>query len=467
VDATALCTAFARELADLLSADGGAAALAAKTGLDDSTVQQMTVGESLDLFSWEMVSACATAAAASQESIVQLRELWMKAESARWAERGPGLLREIARQTEQARRQRRYHDKALSRRLFSEFRPSVPWRKTPGSGHADGRRQLEPWSCAQLLNKRRIPDPGHAMSLAEFYELLRQLHQWAGRPSYNEIEQRSWGVLSRTTAGYVLGGARWLQPQVRDLDNVRWLATVFGLPQTEVERWAKAYNRARELPPNAVPRVGAQEAVTDRPSGTRRLSLDPLAGTDQRAEQSPQTPGLVSLEPSHAGPVVKITARLRRWRITALCFAASTAVLGMAVALMAVALMAAAGNPSRTQSLQFPEKSRLFPGKPVRIPLKLAAGDWSLALHFRLESTEVASACVNDAQLSYVVEKGNGVDIASGRVTRGKSDSWTPAIRLDRLDTMDSPQVTVSVSVPSYDTGCGYTIDLSGSIIRG
>jgi hypothetical protein len=128
--------------------------------------------------------------------------------------------------------------------------------------------------------------------------------------------------------------------------------------------------------------------------------------------------------------------------------------------------MAAADGPPQAQSLQFPEKSRLLPGEPVRIPLKLSAGDWILALHFRLESTEVASACVNDAQLSYVVEKANGIDLASGRMTKGKGDSWTPEIRLDRLGAGDSPQVVVSVSVPRYDTGCGFTIDLSGSIIR-
>jgi len=75
-------------------------------------------------------------------------------------------------------------------------------------------------------------------------------------------------------------------------------------------------------------------------------------------------------------------------------------------------------------------------------------------------------SCVNDAQLSYVVEKTKGVKIASGKMTKGESDSWTPAIRLNRLGTPDSPQVAVSVSAPSYDTGCGFTIDLSGSIIR-
>jgi hypothetical protein len=422
VDATAACGAFIRELERRL-ANAGAAGLAAKTGLHESIVREMTEGNSQDLFSWEMVSTCVTAADVPQEAVVRLRELWVLAEAAQWAERGPELLREIERQAEQARRQRPYHEKALSRRLFSEYRPSAPWRKTSSSGYPHGRWRFESWSSAQLLINQGIPDPDRAMSLSEFYTLLRQLHLWAGRPSYTEIEQRSWGSLSRTTAGTVLGEARALYRRVRDHDNVRYLATVFGLPGTEAERWVTAYTRVRE--------------------------------------QSPKTQGLLSFAPAQAVPAVKTTARLRRWRTTALCFAASTAALGLVIA-----LMVAAGNPPEAQNLQFPNKPRLFPGKPVRISLRVPAGDWSLALHFRLESTEVASACVNDAQLSYVVEKPDGRNLAAGRTTRGKSDSWLPAVRLGRRGAPDSPQVAVSVSVPNYDAGCGFTIDLSGSIIR-
>jgi hypothetical protein len=191
------------------------------------------------------------------------------------------------------------------------------------------------------------------------------------------------------------------------------------------------------------------------------LSSDPPPSTGSRTGRSPRFRGLSSAEPSPPPPVVKLRARLRRWRIAALCFAISTAALGLALALTVTA-----GNPPETQRLQFPEKSRLFPGKPVRIPLELPEGDWSLALHFRLESTEVASACVHDAQLSYVIEKTGGADIAARRLAKGKSVALTPAIGLDRLGPMDSPQVAVSVSVPRYDTGCGFTIDLSGSIIQ-
>jgi hypothetical protein len=392
---------------------------------------------------------------------VQLHELWVKAESALWAEREPKLLREIEQQAEQARRQRPYDDKTFNRTLFSDYRPSAPWRKAPGPAHLHGRWRFEPWSNTQLLNDQRMPNPNRAMSLSEFYELLRQLYLWAGRPSYTEIEQRSWGALSRTTAGTVLGAARALQRQVRDQDNVRYLATVFGLPQTEVERWTKAYNKVRELSPNPIPHLVEQEAVAGRPHGTLELSLDPLSSTEFRTEKSPKPHSLPSIEPSQSLPAVKIAARLRHWRITALCCAASTVALSMALA-----LMVAADNSPRAQNLQFPEKSRLFPGKPARIPLKLSAGDWSLALRFRLESTEVASACVNDAQLSYVVEKTNGANIASGRMPKGKTDSGTPEIRLNRLGALDSPQVVASVSVPGYDIGCGFTIDLSGSIIR-
>ena len=460
MDATASYSVFTRELVDRLSSEG-AAELAAKTGLHESIVREMSAGKSQDLFSWEIVSACATAAGHPREAIVQLRELWVKAESAQWAVRGPKLLRGIELQARQARRQRPYDDKALSRLLFGEYRPSVPWRKTPASGNPHGPWRLESWSSTQLISDQRIPDPNRAMSLSEFYELLRQLYLWAGRPSYNEIEQRSWGVLSRTTAGNVLGAARPLQRQVRDHDNVRYLATVFGLPPTEVERWTKAYNRVRELPPKPATTFGRRDATRDRPHGTGKLSLDPLSSAEPRTGQSPKSHDLLSLKPSQPVPDVKIIARLRRWRITALCFAMSTAVLGTAIA-----VMAAAGDPPEAQNLQFPTKHRLSPGRPAHIPLQLPAGNWSLTLHFRLESTEVASACVNDAQLSYVVEKTNGIDIAAGRITKGKSDSWVPAIRLNRSDILGTPQVTVSVSVPSYDIGCAFTIDLSGSIIR-
>ncbi|HEU5161274.1 MAG TPA: hypothetical protein VFU43_30055 [Streptosporangiaceae bacterium] len=437
-------SAFARELARLL-AGVDAAELAGTSGLPESIVREMSAGKSRGLSAWEVVSTCAMAAEPPREAMFQLRELWAKAESAEWAERGPELLREIERQALRARRQRPYDEKALSRRLFEKYRPSAPWRKTLGSGHSHGPWRFEPWSSAQVLNKQKIPDPDRAMSLSEFYELLRQLHQWAGRPSLAEIEQRSWGALSRTTAGYVLGAARALQPHVRDHDYVRYLATVFGLPPSEVERWINAYIRVRELPPNPLPGLVERETILQ---GTPESSSP---GPPPAAEEPPGPPSPEAPQVTPARPL--------RWRVMALCFAASTAALGMALALTVTA-----DDPPATHILQFPERPRLLPGKPIRIPLKLPAGDWSLHLHFRLESTVVASPCVHDAQLTYVVEKANGVDIASGRTTQGKPDSTAPAIRLD--GSVGPPYVVISVSVPSHDIGCGYTIDLSGSTIR-
>jgi hypothetical protein len=451
MDARALRGTFTSELADRLAGEG-AAELAAKTGLHESIVQEMTAGTSQVLLSWEIVSACATAAKLGQEAIVQLREQWVQAESAEWAELGPKLLREIEQRAIQARRQR-LHDKALTRRLFEEYRPDAPWRKTPGSGHPYGQWRLEPWSSTQLLNKQRMPNPNRAASLSEFYELLRQLHQWAGRPAYAEIEQRSWGALSRTTAGNVLGMSRSLQPHVRDHEKVRYLAIVFGLPQTEVERWTNAYIKVRELPPDPVPRVVEQEAIAGRPHGTPELPVDAPSGGEFRAEQSPEAP--------QATLIARMRARLRRWRITALCLAASTTALSIVLTLLVTA-----DDPPAAQNLQFPEKLPLSPERPVRIPLSLSAGDWSLTLRFRLESTEVASACVHDALLGYVVEKTNGVTIASGTTAKGKPDSSAREIRLELSNATDSPQVVVSVNVPSYDVGCGFTIDLSGSIIQ-
>jgi hypothetical protein len=455
MDARALRSTFTGELADQL-AGAGAAELAAKTGLHESIVQEMTLGTSQGLLSWEIVSACVATAELGQETVVQLRELWVKTESAEWAARGPKLLREIERRTLQARRQRTPDDKLLTRRLFDEYRPTAPWRKTPGSGHPHGQWRFEPWSSTQLLNKQRIPipDPDRAMSLSEFYDLLKQLHQWAGRPPYAEIGQRSWGALSRTTVGNMLGASRAMHAHVRDHDYLRYMATVFGLPQTEVERWINAYSRLRELAPDPVPPVVEQKAVAGRPSGsTPELPVDLPSGRGFRTEQSPEAP--------QPDPIARTMARLRRWRITALCFAVSTIALSIALA-----LVMPAGDPPAAQSLRLLEKLRLSPEKPVRIPLRLSAGDWSLVLRFRLESTEVASPCVHDAQLSYVVEKANGVDIASEKMAKGSPDSSTRAIRLDLLSERDSPRVVVSVSVPSYDIGCGFTIDLSGSIIQ-
>jgi hypothetical protein len=455
MDARALRSTFTSELADRL-AGAGAAELAARTGLHASIVQEMTAGTSQGLLSWEVVSACVTAAELDQETIVQLRELWVQAESAEWAERGPRLLREIERQTIQARRQRAHGDKDLTRGLFDEYRPDAPWRKASGSGHPHGQWRFEPWSRTQLLTKQRMPDPDRAMSLSEFYELLKQLRQWAGQPTLAEIEQRSWGALRRTTAGDVLGVSRALHRHVRDNDNVCYMATVFGLPQTEVARWVNAYTRLREFAPEPTSHGAEQKAIAGRSPGATELPEDTLSGKELRAEPSPEAPLATT-----AAPSARIMARLRRWRITALCLAATATALTSALT-----LMVAADDPRAAQNLQFPEKLRLSPEKPVRIPLRLSTGDWSLTLRFRLESTAVASACVHDAQLSYVVEKANGVDIASGKPAKGKPDSSARAIRLDLMSALDSPQVVVSVSVPSQGIGCGFTIDLSGSTIQ-
>jgi hypothetical protein len=187
VDAAGLCGAFARELADRLASED-AAGLAAKTGLNESTTWEIVAGNSPDLLSWETVGTCVAAAELAHDAVARLRDRWVTAESVQWAERGPQLLHDIERQTQRARRQRSYDDKALSRELFSEYRPSAPWRKTPGSGHQQGPWRFEPWSSTRLLNDQPIPDPDRATSLSGFYLLLRQLYLWAGRPSYTEIE---------------------------------------------------------------------------------------------------------------------------------------------------------------------------------------------------------------------------------------------------------------------------------------
>ena len=97
------------------------------------------------------------------------------------------------------------------------------------------------------------PDPGMAITPAQFIDLMKQLRAWAGAPSLAVLNQRS--------GGYLLPPSTVSETLRRDrlprLELVSAFARACGLPDEHVERWEQSWAslRSRELIPGT---AGAQ-----------------------------------------------------------------------------------------------------------------------------------------------------------------------------------------------------------------
>ncbi|WP_214111105.1 hypothetical protein [Acrocarpospora catenulata] len=436
--AAALSASFAREMTDRLAARTPDE-LAERTGLQVATVVGLSAGE---LFSWEVVSACLSAADTPPAAMVALRNRWVQVEAAWWAEREPQLLKKIESELERAKAKAgrgAFDKKAFDRKVFEAHRPQAPWRKMlgPSAGYVR-------WGMTDLADDRRLPDPAASTSVKQFYEKLKQLHLWAGSPSANEIEYRSWGALSHSTANTMLGPTRHLQghQQGRGLDrnNVRYLVAVFGLPPAEVARWGDAYDHVRRLPVvDPEQEAAAARAELAAEIARRRAAEEALAEALQRSGRTGR------LAPTW-------------WRTIALALAVA---LPLTLIVTDTGLRAGAGV---RHVLQAPEAYRLVPGpRGVRVPLDIGPGEWALSLRLRLAGMFQADTCVHGSRAAYQVRR-QGAVLHRGTFERGRAELTTPPLPLGTGP--GRVEIVLVVTVPPLTgDGCEFLLDPTGTTL--
>jgi DNA-binding XRE family transcriptional regulator len=116
-----------------------------------------------------------------------------------------------------------------------------------------------------------LPDPGVAGSVQEYLMLLRQLREWAGRPTYRQLSTRARRrglVLARSTLGDLLTEGRCRAVRVPAL---RTYLTVCGLTEEEVELWLKVHATLTRARHSEGPPQQAQPTAEFTRPGRRRI----------------------------------------------------------------------------------------------------------------------------------------------------------------------------------------------------
>jgi hypothetical protein len=480
--AAALKESFTHELADRLKLHPPAE-LAERTGLREDTIVELCTGSAPELFSWEVISACLTAADVPPAVQTALHGHWTQVEAGLWAERESHLLRKIEAdlEREKAKAGRGAFDKkAFDRRTFDVHRPHAPWRKMTGPSAGYTR-----WGMTDLAQRGRLPDPATATSVKQFYELLKQLHLWAGIPSANEIEYRSWGALSHSTANTMLGPTRYLQGHQQgnglDRNNLRFLTAVFGLPAKEVDRWIEAYDQVRRLPViDAEREAAAARAELSDEVRRREMTEQSLADVSKRAQVAAADAEQARREAAEHLVTVReerersgaLIAAARRWRTATLALAGALALTLAAAVAIPLANGGSGGTIASSVVVQFPKPYALVPGPSgVTIPLpdgpavRAGAGhpDWAVVLRMRLAGLSAADTCVHDSRVTYRLRR-RGAVIGSGSFPQGQANLSTGPLPVGP-DARDL-EVVLAVTVPPITGfGCEFTLDPSGTTI--
>ncbi|MEY2232794.1 hypothetical protein [Streptomyces sp. BF23-19] len=97
------------------------------------------------------------------------------------------------------------------------------------------------------------PDPLTAESAQELVEKLREVHQWALRPSYRELEKRTGGILKRATLGDMLHPDNTVLPRFD-----RYACFLEALGVKDLAYWIAAWRRL------APPSHGVWHLVAER-----------------------------------------------------------------------------------------------------------------------------------------------------------------------------------------------------------
>ncbi|RAY12638.1 hypothetical protein DPM19_23885 [Actinomadura craniellae] len=280
---------FTRALAACM--DGNEpAVLARHTGLQEVTVRALLAGDG-ELMSWEVVSACLTAAGVDGAEAAAARDAWAAAEQALWDERGDDLNAAFER-----------NRSSKPAKIVETHRAKVPWRRLT-SRHPVS---FEPWAVPTFAAERKLPDLAEAGDIRDFYRLLARLRDWAGPPRQSEIERRSWGTLPDATISAMLQKDRWRTTSDRERVRVGYFAAACGLPETEVALWVEAYERLRGIaPPDDLAQARAEAA------GLRQR----LAAAEAAAAELRDRPAATeSRPPAEPSPPVEAPLRNRkRW----------------------------------------------------------------------------------------------------------------------------------------------------------
>jgi len=280
--------------------------LAQRTGLLETTVRAV-LAEDGELMSWEVVSACLSAAGVDGIEAGEVRGRWAAAEQAQWAEWGERLRAAFAGDR---------HGKPA--KAVETYRSKVPWRQLTERYPVT----FKPWNVPAFAGGRRLPDPAAASDIRDFYALLAELRKWAGSPRQSEIEKRSWGTLPDATISAMLQKDRWRTTSDRERVRVGHFARACGLPASEVPRWTEAYERLRHVPPaDDLARARAEEAELRRRLAAAAAETERLRERLAAAENGPGAEAPPGSPPRWSG------TRGRRFRVAAvalLVFAAGT-----------------------------------------------------------------------------------------------------------------------------------------------
>lgn len=111
------------------------------------------------------------------------------------------------------------------------------------------------------------PDPLAATSVAEFVELLRKLHVWAGEVSLRELARRSPESISHSTFGEMLNTPSKLPTQ----RTVQLFVHALGCDKEEVQRWVTAWRQLR-FKRRICPPAEATVTALHQGAGERRRS---------------------------------------------------------------------------------------------------------------------------------------------------------------------------------------------------
>jgi ABC-type phosphate transport system substrate-binding protein len=272
--------------------------LAQRTGLLETTVRALLTADG-ELMSWEVVSACLSAAGVDGAEVGEVRGRWAAAELDQWDEWGERLCAAF----EQS-------GQGKPTKQVETFRAKVPWRRLTERYPVT----FKPWNEPTFAAGRLLPDPATAGDIREFYTLLTELRKWAGSPRQSEIEKRSWGTLPDATISAMLQKDRWRTTSDRERARVGHFARACGLPPAEVARWVEAYERLRRiLPADDLAQARAEGAELRRQLAAAQAETAELRERLATAENRP--------------PLPRRPSRRQRWlpvAVAALLFAAGT-----------------------------------------------------------------------------------------------------------------------------------------------